>query len=428
MSFWHYLWRYRTDNWAALILFLALTGLYIAANMPYVQFMTEHDALLQQHSPFYGAPFTLNLFNFDPSMYYPAGAPTIIHPVKDLLAVPLAWAAGHLGGLMFFLVVQSAINAASAVLLFYGIRRSGGSLALAGAFGLWLGVSSYSLFTALIPDSYPYVQLLILWSVLYLQYARSTEQGGGLWPQASLAAANFAITSTNVATFMAGVFINLLDGSRRFGALVRRFLLIGAAALGLALLLTGVQWLLFGGSTWLTSWRQGLSDGGFSYVASFSWAHHWQAFYMLFINPVFSPVISYIDPGLAAFVTDLGQTYPLYVQVLGWGLIALALLGLYRGRRSRESWILAVYIGFALLLHLVVGFGLGAFQYDMYLYAGHSLFAIFLLAAAFLNSLAPGRLRQLLVGLVWAAALVALVHNLVRHAESLDTIRDVFLA
>ncbi|MFS0724564.1 DUF6080 domain-containing protein [Paenibacillus sp. 1P07SE] len=427
MRFWSFLLRSRADNATAFALFILLGGFYVAMNLPLVQFMQEHEALLQQYSPFYGAPFTLNLFNFDPSMYYPAGAPTIIHPVKDLLAVPLAWVAGQWGGHLFFLVLQSALNALSASLLFYSIRRSGGGLWMAAVWALFFGMSSYSLFTSLIPDSYPYVQLMILFSLVYLQYTRAAAaEGGKLWPQASLAAANFALTSTNVATFMAGVFVNLLDGRRSWGAALRRFLRIGTAALLLALALTGLQWLMFGGTTWLTGWRQGLAGGGFSYVAPFSWAHHWQAFYMLFVNPVLTPALDFIDPGLAAFVTDLSRPYPLHVHMVGGLLIVLALLGWYKGRRTREAWIPAVYIGFALLLHLVIGFGLGAFRYDMYLYAGHFLFALFLLAASFLIQLRSAKVRQWLFVLICLCVLITLVHNVLRHADALETIRAAY--
>ncbi|WP_020620046.1 DUF6080 domain-containing protein [Paenibacillus daejeonensis] len=428
MGFWRYLLRSRIDNGAALMLTLLLGSFYFVMNLPFVQFMEEQAELLQARSPFYGAPFTLNLFNFDPSMYYAEGAPTIIHPLKDLLAVPLALGAAHMGGNLFFLIVQSLINALSAALLFYYLRRSGGGMLLSAVWALFFGVSSYSLFTALIPDSYPYVQVMILFSVVYLLYVRTAAAGEGkVWPQSVLGAANFALTSTNVATFMASVGVNLIDGKRSRRAVLTRVLLIGAVALLIVLLLTLLQWLLFGGETWLTSWRQGLSEGGFSYVAPFSWVHHWQAFYMLFVSPVLTPALAFIDPNLAAFVTDLSHPYPLHVHLVGGGLIVLALLGLVQGRRSREAWIPAIYIGFAVLLHLVIGFGLGTFQYDMYLYAGHSLFALFLLGAGFLIRLHRSRLRQVLLGLVMVCAGVTLVHNIVFHAAALDTVRAAYL-
>ena len=428
MGFWRYLLRSRIDNGAALMLTVLLGSFYFVMNLPFVQFMEEQAELLQARSPFYGVPFTLNLFNFDPSMYYAEGAPTIIHPIKELLSVPLASGAAYLGGNLFFLIVQSLINALSVTLLFYYLRRSGGGMLLSASWALFFGCSSYNLFTALIPDSYPYVQVIILFSLFYLLYVRTATAGESkVWPQSVLGVVNFALTSTNVATFMASVGVNLIDGKRGRRTALARLLHIGVVALLIALILTLLQWLLFGGETWLTSWRQGLSDGGFSYVAPFSWVHHWQAFYMLFVSPVLTPSLAFIDPNLAAFVTDLSRPYPLHVHLVGGGLIVLALLSLIQGRSSREAWIPAIYIGFALLLHLVVGFGLGTFQYDMYLYAGHSLFALFLLGAGFLIRLHSSRLRRVLLGLVIACTGVTLVHNIMFHAEALDTIRAAYL-
>ncbi|MGP3784483.1 DUF6080 domain-containing protein [Paenibacillus sp. 1A_MP2] len=124
------------------------------------------------------------------------------------------------------------------------------------------------------------------------------------------------------------------------------------------------------------------SKWGTSYATPFQFAVHWKALSLLTINPMLSPKVHLLDPGMVAFVTDLSRSNPIYVQLTGIFILLLALTGFIKGIREREVWTLAPYILFAFVLHIVVGFGLAVFQYDMYLYAGHYLFAFFLLGGA----------------------------------------------
>ena len=129
------------------------------------------------------------------------------------------------------------------------------------------------------------------------------------------------------------------------------------------------------GRSWVSNWLLGIQNGGTSYATPFQFAAHWKALTLLTINPMLSPKVHLLDPGLVAFVTDLSRSNPIHVQLVGILILLLALIGFIKGIREREVWTLAPYILFAFLLHIVVGFGLAVFQYDMYLYAGHYLFA-----------------------------------------------------
>ena len=80
-----------------------------------------------------------------------------------------------------------------------------------------------------------------------------------------------------------------------------------------------------------------------------------------------------IDPGIAAFVTNLAKPYPIHVHIVGIGMLILAILSFIKGIRSRDTWAFAIYILFA-ILRIIVGFGLATYAYDLYLYAGHYLF------------------------------------------------------
>lgn len=411
------------DNRWALGLFLGFALYYGASNIPFLLYIKDHAALLAAYNPFYGAAYPLNLFNFDPSMYYGTGNASVIHPFLNFISGPLARAAGHAGGNGFFLAVQSLLNAAGVAMMFYYLRRSGSDLLLSLAVAGFFGASSYALFTAMIPDSYPYAQFVLLLSVLYLLYSRTAERTGG-WQEASLMLVNFGVTSTNMVPFAGALLVNKLRrGDRR---VMLRLASIGLGFVVLAAGFTGLQWLIFGGKTWVSNWVQSLDNGGFRYAAPFVWSEHWKAVYMLVISPVLTPDIVLGDPGIAAFVTDLAQPYPFHVSLVGLALIALAAAGFIRGIRTREVWILACFIGFGAALHLVKGYGLAVFKYDLYLYAGHYLFAFFLLAAAGIRLVRHPALRR---GLTVAAAvlmLVTWVNNAVMHTKALDRIEQSY--
>ncbi|WP_322395878.1 hypothetical protein, partial [Clostridium perfringens] len=131
---------------------------YVFMNLPFVAYIKDHAAELMPHSPFYGAPFTLNLFNFDPSMEYGPENISIIHPFINFLTSPLTTMIGSSN--LPYLLIQSVLNAFSAALVYYIVRRSGANWLLSLVTAAFFGISSYSLFTAFIPDSYAYAQFM----------------------------------------------------------------------------------------------------------------------------------------------------------------------------------------------------------------------------------------------------------------------------
>lgn len=416
----------KKDNLIGALLWLALTGIYIWLNLPYIRYIQGNAELLGAVNPFYGAPFPLNLFNFDPSMEYGPLTSSIIHPLVNFISAPLTYLSGLSLGNLFYLLLQSGFNALSAVLLFYIMRRSGSGRWMAGLLSVFFGVNSYSLFTALIPDSYVYAQLVIVLSAAYLQKSRDTASFS-IVPGAFLAVINFGITATNLITFTGALCISLYD-RLSLSQTFRRFAAIMIGSLVLLIGFTGLQYILFAGKTWLSGITTGMSNGAMQYVSDFSFAHHSKVFHMLMISPVLTPDIALIDPGIAAFATDLSKPYPWYVQVTGFTLILMALLGFIRGIRTREAWSAVIYILFALLLHIVIGFGLVAYNYDMYLYAGHYLFAFFLLAAVFARSIQNLRFRQVLAGVTALLIAVTLVNNIVKHQAALNVIQSAYSA
>jgi hypothetical protein len=279
------------------------------------------------------------------------------------------------------------------------------------------------MFTALIPDSYPYVQFVILFSVLYMQYTRERKDVRYI-PNALLASINFGLTSTNIVPFAAAMFFNLRTWRSKSGW--KKYIGIMALAVAFIVVLTGIQYIAFGGRSWVSNWLLGIQNGGTSYATPFQFAVHWKALGLLTINPMLSPKVHLLDPGMVAFVTDLSRSNPIYVQLTGIFILLLALTGFIKGIREREVWTLAPYILFAFVLHIVVGFGLAVFQYDMYLYAGHYLFAFFLLGGGFVIGLRQGLGKKVLIGLIMLCILVTAVNNIYRHVETLTTIKQSY--
>ncbi|MEK6992247.1 DUF6080 domain-containing protein [Paenibacillus sp. FSL K6-1566] len=421
MSFLSYLFRNKRDNYTAIGLAVCLAVLYFYMNIPFVSYIRDNAALLAPHNPFYGAPFQLNLFNFDPSMQYGPENVTIIHPLINFLTSTLTLLFGKSN--LPFLIIQSILNACSAAILYYLIRRIGAGWLLAFIMAIFFGISSYTIFTALIPDSYAYAQFVIILSAAYLHYCRAQDRFS-VPANATFGLLNFGITSTNVATFFGAFFISLFDRRRHsiWGRLLYTLLVFAALVAGATL----IQYFVFSGKTWIGNVFSSMQSGAFSYVAPFSFAHHSRVFHMLLVSPILFPEMAMIDPGIAAFATDLTKPYPVYINIIGFGLLALAILAFVSGLRTWNAWAFIVYIMFGILLHVVVGFGLATYSYDLYLYAGHYLFAIFVLAAMLISKLHQGLVKQLLTGVMIVFMLVTLVHNIALHHQTLDYIQTTY--
>lgn len=422
MNFLNYLFTDRKTNRVVLFLFVGFAVFYGLMNAQYLIYIDENASVIRPHSPFNTQEFPLNLFNFDPSMYYGTGNASIIHPLISYVTAVLGAGAKLLGGNWFFLVLQSFLNAGSVVLVFLFLSRKTRELTVPLLVTLLFGFSSYLMFTAFIPDSYPYAQFVILLSVVYMQYARERNEVRYM-PNALLTTVNFGLTSTNIAPFAAGLFFNMQAWRNREGW--KKLFGIAALAAVIIVLLTVIQFFVFERS-WVSDWLLGIQNGGLGYAAPFKFAAHQAALNLLVINPMLTPQVHMLNPNMVAIVTDLAVPNPLYTQLPGLFIVLLALLGFIFGIRERETWTLIPYILFAFLLHIVVGFGLAVFEYDMYLYAGHYLFAFFLLAGGFVIRLRSGLGKKIAIGLLALCVIVMAGNNIYRHGEALTTIKQSY--
>ena len=425
MNFIKYITIDKKQNYTALIIILVFTALYLMLNFPYITFMSDQESLLQRFSPFYGVPFTLNIFNFDPSLYYSFNNGSVVHPFINFLTVPLAYAAKMTVNNSFFLILQSVINAMSASVFFIYLCRQKVSYTYAVIFTLIFGSSSYLIFTSLIPDSYCYAQFGLLVSILYLQYCR-THDNYKVIPIALFGFLNFAITSTNIVPFFIAVFISVYKKKELRNSLLL-VLKIGVTFILTTILFSFVQYILFDGHTWFEKMGTNLNNAGFSYVAPFSLQHHWKAFYMLFVSPILTPSITLIDQGIVAFATDITADYSIYSHLLGIVLLISGAASIFYRRKEKDTWTLMSFVLFAVFLHLGIGYGLGAFKYDLYLYAGHYLFAQLLIIAQVTKIVNHKRWNYFFMVIMVIILIITITNNVILHSSTLEVISNAYL-
>ncbi len=421
MAFIHYLLQNKADNAIALCLYWAVSVWFLILNLPYISFMNIHVDQLLVSTPFYGVPFTLNLFNFDPSMYYGFNNISVIHPFLHIVSGLLSQLAAHWGNNLFFLLLQSLLNAFSCTAIYFYLRRSGTNKGLSITFAVMFAISSYTLFTALIPDSYPYAQLILILTVLYLQYSRekSTESFNS-FAYGALAFISFAVTSALLIPVLAALVLNHFRlGSK---TIIWQYIKAGLWAILLLLSATILQQLFFEGRFWAGDLFKGITGGGLRYAAKFHWNEHWQIAKLLGTHPIWTPDVMMISSKMVAVVSDLSKKTPIYAIMFGSGLYICSFAFIIKARATREAWVLSSFIWFAVILHIAAGFGLATFRYDMYLYAGHFLFAVYLLAGRFITELRSRTLRQAATGCAIAVVVVLLVHNSWMHKEVLRTV------
>lgn len=404
-------------------LFAGFYVFYVAVNTPFLNFMSSHKEQIRAHNPFYGVPFGINLFNFDPSMYYGFNNSSIIHPLFNVVTGTLTTLANHTGGNLTFLLIQAAVNALSVVCIFLYLQKRGNTFLLPVSIAVFFGISSYNLFTSFIPDTYPYAQLVLLLSVLYFQSCRILDRTN-LWISSFVLLLNFSITSTNVIPAIGVLLFSLNGKSWRDKSF--QFLKIIGVFLLLVVFFTALQNVLFDKHSWINNFNKSIHNGGFSYVGEFSFSQHWKAIYMLVISPVLTPAITMIDPGIAAFATNLSVPYPLYVTVSGLLLIVAAAWGFLAHLKQKEVWGLMMFPGFAFCLHILEGYGLKTFSYDLYLYAGHYLFAFFLLGGIAIRSLPKPTVQKTAFVLLSVVIVITLANNLWFHAEALNQVKTFY--
>jgi hypothetical protein len=372
--------------------------LYINVNHKIIDLLHTHTI---QKGPFLDYPFTFNIFNFDPIIFQGEAGSIISHPFIRIISFPLNFIASLGNENMIMLVIQSILLGATAGLIYIYCRKITLAIFPALLVTIIFGVSSYSLVTSLIPDSYPYAQFFIILSVLYFRYIQEHGRPSSV-SLGVLGVINFGITSTNVIPYAVSTLLSKLGKQKQ--AYIRVLTRSILYAVGLLIVLMIVDKIFFPGTSWFVDIAEGLSKTGTVYTDSFSWEKHHPILYALFVAPFVFPNLMIQDPtNLVAIVTNLANPFSPFAYVGGLAIIVLSLVGIALNIKHRDVWVLVTFLLFS-WLHLIKGFGLATYTFDMFLYAGHYMFAITLGIAWLMTSVKHS--KQLHAGLMFGLLVI----------------------
>lgn len=419
MDFIKYLFDTKKNIVISAILSVFFAIFYVLIHLPFTSLLKNWEEI--DKGPFQHVPFRFNLFNFDPSMYYGNMGNSLIHPFLNFLSKPLGWLTTLGEENLIFLILQSLIMGASVSLIFiYGIKNKMTTLSSL-LISLIFGFSTYSLMLAVIPDSYIYAQLFIIVSILYLQYVDEnniTKIGG----TSTLAAINFGITITNAIPYALSVAI--MESKQHIKIFLQKMFKIAGFSLGIIVVLTLFDYLYFSGNSWVSNWATSLEKGGTSYATSFIWETHKHVLNSLLIAPFFFPILETMD---LAIVTHNINPFSEFVKWSGISFLILSFIGLILNLKNKKVLILVTYIVFSLTLHLLVGFGLVAHNYDMFLYAGHFFFAIVLGLGWLLKKVQRIQpLYYLIVSVLTILLVIQVIHNIGMLKDLRDALQIYF--
>ncbi|MFD3447417.1 DUF6080 domain-containing protein [Microbacteriaceae bacterium 4G12] len=372
MEFIRYLFRSKRDSIISIALMLILFSFYILCDYKIVHLL--HNGQEISKGPFVHTPFKLNLFNFDPAMFYGEDGSIITHPYLRNIAFFIQYLTELGPQNLVILIIQSLLVAATSSLIYVYCRNIKLHITPSILITMLFGISTYSLLCAFVPDSYPYAQFFIVLSVVYFQYVNQTKTSS-VAALSVLGVVNLGITLTNVIPFAVSLLVTKLD--KNIKGYIRKLLLTGVSGVLLLVILALIDKYIYPGVSWIDNWTAGLQSGGYNYVAKFSFETHKHVLNSLFVAPFLFPKLQVLDPkGLIAIVTQLKEPFPILIQVVGIVILCMSVLGLLFNLKERNVWILIVYIGFSVWLHLIKGYGLATHEYDLLLYAGHYMFAI----------------------------------------------------
>lgn len=397
---------------------------YCAMNMKIIKLM-KADII---NGPFVQVPFRINVFNFDPILHYGTAGSNITHPFLRFISIPI----GKLSGIFVdenlgMLIIQSLIVGLTTALLYSYCRNMELNRKLSLAITAIFGFSSYSIIISLVPDSYPYAQFFIVLSVCYLQYINQKSDNAKISGLVTLGIINFGITLTNVVPFVLSAFVSKLD--EKLLGYVKKLLFTLLISVFSIVCLSLIDRYLLPGTSWTINIWGGIETGGYNYVSNFQWSEHAHVLYSLFIAPLLFPRFQVMDvTGLVAIVTKNQSPFPMIIEFTGYVIILLSLLGIILNLGKRNVWILIVYIGFSFWLHLIKGFGLATHEYDLFLYAGHYIFA-FILSVAWLGIKIQSskRLFVIFLSILILIVIVQLGNNFIRMTNLEEYIRQVYI-
>lgn len=414
----------KNNRKSILILILTFTIFYSLYNLPITNLIVNYDLL---EGPFdYFSPFTLNLFNMDPSLYSSFNNATILHPLTSYIAIIYnSFFRYPLFMLYAMTIFQAFVGSLSVTFMFIFLKNLNISSKFTYIITIFFGVFSYSIISSLVPDSYLYAQLILIVSLVYIQYSLKYNKCG-IVGYAILGILNFGITITNIIPYICNVFIANITSKTRKENFKKIFKAILLALSSIAILnliqylITDRVWFLSAGDT---------LEYQYAYTAPIKSVSIKNLIYGFVSSPILlGPLTFHKD--LMALCTNFSVPFPIYTKIITMILLLLCIISIIVNIKKKETWFCLTSIFLAIFLHIIIGFGLSTFNYDVYLYAGHYLFTIpiliGLLCERFNN--VKSIYKNIFFAFLCCITFIILAHNIFMHFTLLDILKLNLLA
>lgn len=408
-----------SKNILKILLFFTL--FYILCNVQFINLIVFNEL---KPGPFDYSPININIFNMDPSQMGGLPGTNFLHPLFTfitLLFLPI-----KLNNYLLFLVlgIEALIGSLSVVLVYIYLSNLNISKKFVYVLTAFFGFFSYGLASTLIPDSYVIAQFIILLSLVYIQYSINEDKfsilGFGI-----LGTLNFGVTITNIIPF---AFNTILAGVKK--DLKSRIIQIFKAicvGLGIIIILTSIQFAITK-TTWFKNGKASVEYQSSAYAVPYKPGMVPSVVDGFVASPIMTGPLTFKED-LMAVVTDLSTKFPIQHKVIIGIVLLLCIASIILNIKKKDTWFLLSIIGFAIFLHLLVGFGLGTYYYDVYLYAGNYICTIPLLIGLLCTKLKEKNptINKVLFSVLCVITVVILLNNLYMHTKMYELIKLNYL-
>lgn len=400
-----------------------LQGMLILLFIFYISINFRHILLLNKEGiiqgPFDYTGYHFNIFNFDPTQYAHCKFSTIVHPFFNFIVAMLK----PINKSFFAILIVNSIIVTLTVSLIYIFSREldlneWSSCIIA----LLFGVFSYSINSTLVADSYVYAQFFLVLSILYIQYSYKNNSYSILG-HAIMAVFNFGITSTNIIPYGLAVFINNLKSKKR--NVIKKIILSIIVFVVITVVLVIIQNVVFKYS-WIYSMKDNVKNSGINYIDRFQLRTHYKIIYMLLTGPIITTPLRVMD-ATKGIVTDISITMPSYINIITVIVMITLFFAFVCNIKEKMCWILVMFPLSSFILHIIIGFGLGTYEYDMYLYAGHYIFVIPMFIALLLKKMeCMKNIQNIIKVVIVFLIIVLLINNIVGQNNLLNLLKKTY--
>ena len=132
-------------------------------------------------------------------------------------------------------------------------------------------------------------------------------------------------------------------------------------------------------------------------------------------------------PELQAIVTNIGIKFPIYLKLITVILLILIIMSIIYNIKNREMWTLSSFLIVAFFIHIIKGFGLAVFEYDMYLYAGHYIFVVPMYLGFLFKKLENKKILKFVTIILAIITLVTFINNIFMQNQMFNLVKQTYL-